>query len=190
MTKRLWNSHDTASFLRLHFSQTHTSTTTSLEGFFRVWLKERCEWNMGEVAFWLCIVMNDELVRYKRFLCARSSECCCCAGNTNLHGPITVSQSIVPVMETQDSKRLTRLIGLFLGDEATTVYTVEYRYEFLSAIINNLDVKNIKQQLWSKLTAGIMFVSTYSFPSLVFLSVIFCTHFINGSAFCPFPIHL
>ena len=119
-----------------------------------------------------------------------------CTGQSQFPNP---EHDIVPVMETQDSKRLTRLIGLILDDEATIYGRVPVRIpvnNHQSSIINKLNtfvlnVKNIKQQLWSKLTAGITSVCFYFFlPKFGFLSVICRTHFINGSAFCPFPIHL
>ena len=105
-----------------------------------------------------------------------------CTGQSQFPNP---EHDIVPVMETQDSKRLTRLIGLILDDEATIYGRVPVRIpvnNHQSSIINTLNtfvlnVKNIKQQLWSKLTAGITSIRLFLlFPSQVWFSFCYLSH--------------
>ena len=106
-----------------------------------------------------------------------------CTGQSQFPNP---EHDIVPVMETQDSKRLTRLIGLFLGDEATIYGRVpvpvripvnNHQYNITRFDTFVLNVKNIKQQLWSKLTAGITSIRLFLlFPSQVWFSFCYLSH--------------
>ena len=119
-----------------------------------------------------------------------------CTGQSQFPNP---EHDIVPVMETQDSKRLTRLIGLFLGDEATIYGRVpvpvripvnNHQYNITRFDTFVLNVKNIKQQLWSKLTAGITSIRLFLlFPSQVwfFFLLFFARTSLTVARFAPSP---